>query len=202
MKKSGRSRVEKGIRQTSTYAMATCTVSCIVKIITAALGKTSLQIVDCARSIVETAVIVLWWAVCTSKKTVLTPEREEKIETVTRTGMVATAVLMCVYSVYRFLTGGSASGAVQSGVVLAFIFALNNINIYIGYIKRHSTLDTVEEQSRLFLVKAAADLCVCITLHIIMIWPEWKYINFFQLVSSLVVAGAMAFAGLKAARDD
>ena len=202
MPEEARNSVDKGVRQTSTYAMATCTVSCIVKIITATLGKTSLQTVDCARSIVETAVIVVWWAVCTSKKIKLTPEREQRIETVTRIGMILTAVLMAVYSVYRFLTGGGTTGAVQSGVVLAFIFGLNNINVYIGYMKRHSTIDTVEEQSRLFLVKAAADFCVCLTLHIIMIWPEWQYINLFQLVSSLVVAGAMVFAGLKAARDD
>lgn len=202
MRKKAESGVDKGVRQTSTYAMITCTISCVVKIITATLGRTSLQIVDCARSIVETAVIVLWWIVCTSKKVKLTPEREQKIETVTRIGMVATAVIMVVYSVYRFLTGGGTTGALQSGVVLAFIFALNNINVYIGYRKRHSTLDTVEEQSRLFIVKAAADFCVFLTLHIIMVWPSWQYIRHFQLASSLVVAGAMAFAGLKAARDD
>ena len=184
------------IQHTSTFALIICSVSWIIKIVTAVLGKTSLQIIDCFRSGVELATVIAWWCAFTFKRNDFTIEKQERLNKITRICMIVSAVLMCAFAIVRFISGNDRPGIIWTGFVFSFIGVINNLIVAVRYRLKADRMDSLRIQSRFFFVKAAADACVCLMLLIIMVAPDWGGIRFLQLISSILLSIAMMVSGL------
>ena len=182
------------VQNTSTFALVICSISWIIKIITAVLGKTSLQMIDGFRSGVELAAIAAWW--CAFRRTEFTAEKQERLGRITRVCMIASAVCMCVFAVVRYVSGSVQTGILWTGFVFSLIGVVNNLIVAVRYRLKTAQMDSLRVQSRFFFVKSVADACVCLTLLIMMTAPGWGGIRTLQLVSSLVLSAVMAAAGL------
>ncbi len=195
MSESDQGRERRHVRQTSTFAAVICLLSCIIKIISAILGKTTIQTLDAFRSTVETSVVLIWWGFCFSKSFAFTSERQDMLNRIIRAGMILSALLMLVFAVFRFFTDDGETGVLWLGFLVSLIGANNNLIVAIRYRKKADKMETIRMQSRLFFVKSAADTCVCITLLIMMLSPGWEYTRALQLISSIILSAAMAIAG-------
>lgn len=184
------------IQNTSTFALAICAVSWIIKIITAVLGKTSLQMIDCFRSGVELVMVFVWWRAFTFRRESFTAEKQERLNSITRVCMIVSAALMSVFAILRFIVGGAQPGILWAGFAFSLIGVIDNLIVAVRYRKKAGEMDSLRIQSRFFFVKAAADACVCLTLLIMMISPDWDGIRILQLVSSILLSAAMMAAGL------
>ena len=184
------------IQNTSTFALIICSVSWIIKIVTAVLGKTSLQMIDCFRSGVELGIVVAWWSAFTFIKSEFTVEKQERLGRITRICMIVSAVLMCIFAIVRFAGGNTRPGILWTGFVFSLIGVINNLIVAVRYRLKAAMMDSLRIQSRFFLVKAAADACVCLMLLIMMCAPEWHGIRILQLISSILLSIAMMAAGL------
>jgi len=184
------------VRQTSTFAAVICLVSCIIKIVSAVLGRTTLQTLDAFRSVVETAVVLVWWGFCASKRFEFASASENRLNRIIRAGMIASAALMLAFAVFRYFADEGEPGVLWLGLLVSLIGTNNNLIVAIRYRKKANKSETIRVQSRLFFVKAAADACVCVTLLIMMLAPGQVYIRVLQLVSSVLLSAAMAAAGI------
>ena len=184
------------IQHTSTFALIICSISLVIKIVTAILGKTSLQMIDCFRSGVELAMIIVWWWAFTFRRNDFTIEKQQRFNRLTRVCMIASAILMCVFAIVRFVGGGSQSGILWAGFIFSLIGVINNLIVAVRYRIKAVEMDSLRIQSRFFFVKAAADGCVCLTLLIMMTAPDWDGIRILQLASSILLSIAMMVAGL------
>jgi TRAP-type uncharacterized transport system fused permease subunit len=189
-------RERRHVRQTSTFAAVICLLSCIIKIISAILGKTTIQTLDAFRSTVETSVVLIWWVFCISKRFEFSSERQNMLNRIIRAGMIISALLMLAFAVFRFFTDEGKSGVLWIGFLVSLIGANNNLIVAVRYRKKADKMEAIRVQSRLFFVKSAADACVCITLLIMMLSPRWEYTRILQLISSIILSAAMAIAGV------
>lgn len=189
-------REKRHVRQTSTFAAVICLLSCIIKIISALLGRTTIQTLDAFRSIVETSVVLTWWGFCFSKSFEFTSERQDILNRIIRTGMIISSLLMLAFAVFRFFTDEGKPGVLWLGFLVSLIGANNNLIVAVRYRRKADKMESIRVQSRLFFIKSAADACVCVTLLIMMLLPGWEYTRILQLVSSVILSAAMAIAGL------
>lgn len=184
------------VRQTSTFAALICLLSCAVKIVSALLGGTTIQMLDAFRSAVETTVVLVWWRFCISKDFAFTSDRQERQNRIIRTGMILSAFLMLAFALFRFFTDEGKPGLLWFGFLVSLTGTGNNLIVAIRYRKKAGKMESIRVQSRLFFLKSAADACVCVTLLVMMMNPGWEHIRILQLITSLILSAAMATAGL------
>ncbi len=189
-------REKRHVRQTSTFAAVICLLSWVIKIISALLGRTTIQTLDAFRSTVETSVVLIWWGFCFSKSFAFTSERQGILNRIIRTGMILSSLLMLAFAVFRFFTDDGEPGVLWIGFLVSLIGAINNLIVAVRYRKKADKMESIRVQSRLFFIKSAADACVCVTLLVMMLLPGWEYTKLLQLVSSVILSAAMAIAGL------
>ena len=196
MSENDQGRERRHVRQTSTFAAVICLLSCIIKIVSAILGRTTIQTLDAFRSTVETSVVLIWWCFCISDRFGFESERQDRLNRIIRAGMIISAFLMLAFAIFRFFTDEGKPGVLWIGFLVSMIGACNNMIVAVRYRKKADKMESIRVQSRLFFVKSAADACVCVTLLIMMLAPGWEYTRILQLVSSVILSAAMAAAGI------
>lgn len=192
--KSGKDGV---VRATSMASLILCAASMVLKIVTAIMGRTSIQMIDSARSIVETIAVLIWWMICSRKfSDAIDGRKRERLDVIIRACIVLSGVLIAIFASIRFSKGSTHSGALLPGVLLSLFGMVDNGIIAILYARNKDADPEIITQRRLFTIKSVADASVAMTLIAMMLAPDAAGIGTVEFVSSLVVAGMMIMTGV------
>ena len=194
---AGKERNENGaVRTTSIVSLILCAVSMALKIVTAVLGGTSIQIIDCARSVVETGAVFIWWVICSGKMAAFESRRKrEQLDRMIHICVIVSGVLMAVFACFRYYQGVTHSGKLLPGILISAVGMIDNGIIAVLYAKNKHADPEVITQKRLFTVKSCADACVAGTLTTMMIAPGFSGLGMAELISSVLVSAMMIAAG-------
>lgn len=190
-------RKNTAVKTTSAVSLILCTISMVLKIVAAIMGKTSIQMIDCARSVVETSAVLIWWAICSERFSgSVTGQQREKLDWIIHICIIVSGVLMALFACVRFSLGITHSGKLLPGILLSAFGMIDNGIIAVMYARNKNADPEVITQRRLFTVKSCADFCVAATLTVMMAAPDFQGLAVAELISSVVVSGMMIVTGL------
>jgi hypothetical protein len=189
-------RVSSPVRNTSVIAAGLCTLSFVLKLISAIIGRSSIQKIDCVRSLIETTAVVVWCVFCLKKDSDLTGDLAKRLIYWTRWVFILSGICMLCYSVMRYLNHVSYHGALWFGILVSLVGSFNNCWMSMRYFKNSGGSESVKVQGRLLLLKSLADLGVALTLIILVVIPGWQRIREFELVTSILLSLALIVSGV------
>ncbi|WP_034443565.1 hypothetical protein [Butyrivibrio sp. AE2032] len=189
-------RVSSPVRNTSVVAAGLCTLSFVLKLISAIIGRSSIQKIDCVRSLIETTAVVVWCIFCLKKDSDLTGALAKRLTYWTRWAFILSGICMLCYSVMRYLSHVSYHGALWFGILVSLVGSFNNFWMSMRYFRNSGGSESVKVQGRLLLLKSLADLGVALTLIILVVIPGWQRIREFELVTSILLSFALIVSGV------
>lgn len=189
-------RNAKHIQNTSVFALIICLISFVLKLVSAFMGKTALQYVDSARSLVETTVVATWWYLCSVRKKELDALQKMKFNRYVEGAMIFLAIMMVSFSILKFRMGAEETGSLYLGFAVSAIGAINNYIVCHRYAREAGNDSVVKKQAVLFGIKSASDASVAITLCITIIFPAQPFAVWCRLIASLVVSVALVLGGI------
>ena len=187
----------KVVRTTSVVSLILCIVSMVLKIVTAVLGGTSIQIIDSARSVVETSAVFVWWVICSGRTAAYkSRQKREQLDRTIHLFIIISGVPMTVFAVFRYFNGVTHSGKLLPGIFLSAIGMIDDGIVAFMYARNRQADPEVITQQRLFTVKSCADACVVGTLVTMMLAPGFPALGIIELISAVLVSAMMIVTGL------
>jgi divalent metal cation (Fe/Co/Zn/Cd) transporter len=165
------------------------------------LGRSSTQFVDFIRRTAELAAIIVSWAVFRylSKNEGTDIKRKEKLE---HTANLSVGIAMCVSGIAMIIVALFRSNAEKGNVVPGLIIALLGVVVNFLFWIRYSKLNRenpdaiLSVQSKLYFAKLLVDLCVTVTLVIIVIAPSGSLTYYVDLIGSILVSVYLILNGI------
>ncbi len=171
-------------------------------LITAIIGRSTTQIVDLLRRLMEaisTLVSLL------SFQHNLKEESEEKIAENNRrvhilinVTLIISGILMVFIGVVKYKLGIGHKNVVP-GFFVSFIGVLINFYFVVKYkksLKEHYE-PIIQSQFHLFTTKTTVDSCVSATMAVMILFPTWEYLNLLDAFTSVLVALILCFQGVR-----
>ena len=185
------------VKTTSAVSLILCAISMVLKLVTAILGGTSIQIIDCARSVVETSAVFIWWVICSGKLAAFeSRQKRQQLDRTIHICVIISGVLMAVFACFRYFQGVTHSGKLLPGILISAIGMIDNGIIAFMYARNKHADPEVITQKRLFTLKSCADACVGGTLVAMMLAPGFSGLGMAELISSVLVSAMMIVTGL------
>ena len=165
------------------------------------LGRSSTQLVDFIRRTAELAAIIVSWVVFRylSKNEETDINRKEKLE---HTANLSVGIAMCVSGIAMIIVALFRSNAEKGNVVPGLIIALLGVVVNSLFWIRYSKLNRenpdaiLSVQSKLYFAKLLVDLCVTVTLVIIVIAPSGSLTYYVDLIGSILVSVYLILNGI------
>ena len=165
------------------------------------LGRSSTQLVDFIRRTAELAAIIVSWVVFRylSKNEETDINRKEKLE---HTANLSVGIAMCVSGIAMIFVALFRSNAEKGNVVPGLIIALLGVVVNFLFWIRYSKLNRenpdaiLSVQSKLYFAKLLVDLCVTVTLVIIVIAPSGSLTYYVDLIGSILVSVYLILNGI------
>lgn len=165
------------------------------------LGRSSTQFVDFIRRTAELAAIIVSWVVFRylSKNEETDINRKEKLE---HTANLSVGIAMCVSGIAMIFVALFRSNAEKGNVVPGLIIALLGVVVNSLFWIRYSKLNRenpdaiLSVQSKLYFAKLLVDLCVTVTLVIIVIAPSGSLTYYVDLIGSILVSVYLILNGI------
>lgn len=165
------------------------------------LGRSSTQLVDFIRRTAELVAIIVSWVVFRylSKNEETDINRKEKLE---HTANLSVGIAMCVSGIAMIFVAlfrsNSEKGNVVPGLVIALLGVVVNSLFWIRYSKlnRENPDAILSVQSKLYFAKLLVDLCVTVTLVIIVIAPSGSLTYYVDLIGSILVSVYLILNGI------
>ena len=165
------------------------------------LGRSSTQLVDFIRRTAELAAIIVSWVVFRylSKNEETDINRKEKLE---HTANLSVGIAMCVSGIamifIALFRSNAEKGNVVPGLIIALLGVVVNFLFWIRYSKlnRENPDAILSVQSKLYFAKLLVDLCVTVTLVIIVIAPSGSLTYYVDLVGSILVSVYLILNGI------
>lgn len=151
------------------------------------------QLADFFRRSTELLAIISSYIVylITNGKQTFTQAKKQIAE---RNSNIFVGIVMCLSGaimlyIALFMTSTN-KGNVLSGLAIAFLGAVANSIFWIKYKKLAQSTDNaiLSVQSSLYKAKALVDICVCMTLFTIWIFPDSKISLYLDIISSIIVS--------------
>ncbi|OQB51219.1 MAG: Cation efflux family protein [Firmicutes bacterium ADurb.Bin146] len=157
------------------------------------LGRSSTQFADFIRRTAELAAIIVSFIVFhyLNKKEEIDIYRKEKLEhTVNLTVGIALCISGIAMVFVTLFNSGVKKGNVIPGLVIALLGVVANTLFWIRYSKlsRENPDAILSVQSKLYFAKMLVDICVTLTLIVIVMAPDAKITYYIDLVGSLLVS--------------
>ncbi len=165
------------------------------------LGRSSTQLVDFIRRTAELAAIIVSWVVFRylSKNEETDINRKEKLE---HTANLSVGIAMCVSGIamifIALFRSNAEKGNVVPGLIIALLGVVVNFLFWIRYSKlnRENPDAILSVQSKLYFAKLLVDLCVTVTLVIIVIAPSGSLTYYVDLIGSILVSVYLILNGI------
>lgn len=165
-------------------------------------GQSSTQLADFIRRSAELLAIIISYTVygIIQRRTAPDPLWKARLEGIADTGVGITMCLSgIVIMVMAMESSGPSKGNVIPGLVIAALGALANTLFWLRYRKLNkSEPDAIMAvQSRLYLAKSAVDLCVLVTLAMVLFVPEASITPKVDFWGSVIVSVYLILNGSK-----
>ena len=165
-------------------------------------GQSSTQLADFIRRSAELLAIFISWTVygIIQRRNAPEPLWKARLERIADTGVGMTMCLSgIVIMVMAMGSTGPGKGNVIPGLVIAALGALANTLFWLRYRKLNKTEPDaiMAVQSRLYLAKSAVDLCVLVTLAMVLFAPEATITPKVDFWGSLIVSVYLILNGTK-----
>ncbi|MCR4674224.1 MAG: cation transporter [Lachnospiraceae bacterium] len=166
------------------------------------VGHSSTQISDFARRTTElfALVIALVIFIITEKNANMTEKEKERVKTI---GNRCVGILMCVSGAVMLFILFTSNESDKGNVIPAFVIALLGAVVNSFFFFRYRRLfkmtgnSILGVQGRLYGAKSLVDICVTLTLFIILIQPGGRLAGVFDYTGTIIVSIYMTFCGIK-----
>ncbi|RLP10680.1 cation transporter [Propionibacterium australiense] len=165
------------------------------------VGHSSTQLSDFTRRTAEFLALIVAFAVYTvTNKQPMDRNRKLSLE---RKGNCFVGMIMCAsglsMTLLTILSGRADKGNVIPALVIAFLGAVTNIIFWRRYTFLHKKQENsiLGVQARLYEAKSGVDLCVTLTLVVILMFPGSRASSYLDVVGSLLVSLYMLRGGIK-----
>ena len=161
-------------------------------------GKSSTQLADFLRRSSELLALYSAYIVYVLSRS--HPEKEAELK---RRGNIFTGIVMCLSGVIMLVLNFAAKTEDKGNVLPALIIALLGAAVNIFFWRRYTSLSErqsdplLEVQARLYRVKSSVDLCVCLTLASLVLFPASPLSSILDRFGSAAVSVYMLYSGLK-----
>lgn len=170
------------------------------------LGRSSTQIADFLRKSAELLALICSFLVYRNiqKKNITDALRKAVLER--RSNLFVGGVMFVSgisMVILAILSHDGEKGNVIPGMVIACSSMITNLIFWRKYekMREHSPNAILLVQSRLYRAKAMVDICVLVALSVLTLFPTSPIAWAVDTLSSLVVAGYLAFCGIKTIKE-
>ncbi len=170
-------------------------------------GHSSTQIADFTRRTAElVALIVALVVFCITERghgmDLIHRERVRKRGNTFVGGIMCLSGLLMISVL--FILGQSDKGNVIPACSIAFMGVIVNSIFFFRYTKMYRTTGNsiLKVQGRLYGAKSLVDICVTLSLFMIIILPQSKIAHYFDSIGTIVVASYLVFCGLRTIKEN
>lgn len=177
-------------------------LSTTTTLITAIIGRSTTQIVDFIRRLMETLStlisLLLFKHNLKEKSEIKISENNKSVNTIINVTLVISGALMVFIGIVKYQLGIGHKNVVPGffvsliGVILNFYFVMK----YKKSLKERFE-PIISSQYKLYATKTVVDSCVMLTMAVMIVFPTWGYLNLLDAISSILVAIILVSQGVK-----
>jgi divalent metal cation (Fe/Co/Zn/Cd) transporter len=168
------------------------------------LSQSTTQLSDFLRRTVEFVALLVSWQVFRylSRNRDVLSEKKLRLERFSglsvATALFFSSAVMLLVTLSRLRTF-EPGGNVLPGLAIACLGLITNSWFWRRYtrlnLEEHNTI--IDAQRQLYRAKASVDVCVVLALAAVALWPGHALTRYVDLLGSLVVAGYLAWSGIR-----
>lgn len=189
-------------QETISKALILGILSSTATLITAIIGSSTTQIVDFFRRFIEMFSTLISLLLFRHNLHETSAEKihsnNQKVNLVINNTLILSGILMIIVGIAKYRMGLGHKNVVPGffvsllGVILNFYFCIK----YSRSLKRQYE-PIIKSQYNLFKTKTIVDSCVLLTVGIMIIFPDFAYLDLIDFISSVLVSIVLCFRGIR-----
>lgn len=194
-------QINKDNTKTLSKALLLGVLSTTTTLITAIIGRSTTQIVDLLRRLMETLStlfsLILFKHNLKEVSEEKIAENNKRVNIIINVTLVISGILMVFIGIVKYKLGIGHKNVVPGffvsllGVILNFYF----VTKYRKSLKeRYESI--IHSQFKLYTTKTIVDSCVMLTMGVMIIFPKWGYLSLLDAITSIIVAIVLCSQGI------